>query len=46
MDYIRNLYGMKENLLPYAVLAVGYPKNEDANHFVDRYNKNSVHYVE
>ena len=46
MDFIRKLYGMEQNLLPYAVLAVGYPKDENANYFVDRYDESSVRYIE
>ena len=46
MDFIRKLYGMEQNLLLYAVLAVGYPKNENTNYFVDRYDESSVHYIE
>ena len=45
MAFIRQLYNLEESLLPYSVIAVGYPKNENANHFVDRYDESKVRYI-
>ena len=45
MNFIRKLYNLDKNMMPYSVLALGYPKNDDANHFVDRYNENCVQYI-
>ncbi len=45
MKYIQNLYNLQENLVPFSVIAVGYPKKEDANSFVDRYDEKRVHYI-
>ena len=45
MDFVKNLYGMDDDLLPYSVLAVGYPKMENANHFVDRYDESCIKYI-
>ena len=45
MDFISDLYKLTPNLKPYSVLAVGYPMDENANHFVDRYNEKCVRYI-
>jgi nitroreductase len=45
MKYIQNLYDLQENLVPFSVIAIGYPKKEDANSFVDRYDEKRVHYI-
>lgn len=44
MKYIQDLYDLKENLLPYSVIAIGYPKNSNANSFVDRFDETRIHY--
>jgi len=44
MDHIRGQFSLPEKVTPFAVLAVGYPDKEDANHFVDRYKEERVHY--
>ncbi len=45
MEYIQKLYDLDENLLPYSIIAVGYPKDDNANHFVDRFDEDKIHYV-
>ncbi len=45
MDYICELYGLSGNLIPYSVIAIGYPKNKDANKFIDRFDARRVRYV-
>lgn len=45
MQAIRNLYDLPQNLMPYSVLAIGYPQNASANHFVDRYDACRVRYI-
>lgn len=44
IDKIKAQYALPENLKPFAVIALGYPKEESANHFVDRWNAERVHY--
>lgn len=46
MEYIRNLYNLEEKILPYSVIAIGYPKDENANRFVDRYDDSRIRFVE
>ena len=45
IEYITNLYNLEENLTPYSVIAIGYAKNEDANKFIDRFDKERVKYI-
>ncbi len=45
MAYIQKLYNLSDNLLPYSVIAVGYPKDSNANAFIDRFEENRVHYI-
>ena len=45
MEFICNLFEIDEHLLPYSVIAVGYPKKEDANHFIDRFDPERVRYI-
>ncbi len=44
MNYIKDLFNLPSNIQPYCVIAVGYPKEEDANKFVDRYDETKIHY--
>jgi len=43
VESVRKLYNLPENIKPYALIAVGYPDGQK-NEFVDRYNKDRVHY--
>lgn len=45
MNYICNLYGLTHDILPYSVIALGYPKKKDANVFVDRYDESRIKYI-
>lgn len=45
MGNIAALYQLDETQLPYCVIALGYPKKENANHFVDRYDETCVCYI-
>jgi nitroreductase len=41
---VRNIFKLDEKIQPFAIIPVGYPMNEDANHFIDRYNEEKVTY--
>ena len=43
MDFIARLLKIPDNILPFGVVALGYPLNEDANRFIDRYDPKRVH---
>jgi len=38
------IFSLGENSQPFAIIPVGYPLNEDANHFVDRFEDGRVTY--
>lgn len=42
MEFVRNLFILSENLLPFGVISIGY--SDEPITFVDRYNKNKVHF--
>ena len=44
IDAVRAQFSLPEKLRPFAVVAVGYPKEKNANHFIDRWNGARVHY--
>ncbi len=46
INYIRNLYDISENLVPYSVIAVGYPADKNANSFVDRFDPSRIRYID
>ena len=41
---IREQFLLPENLTPFAVIALGYPKDPNANHFIERYDETRIHY--
>lgn len=43
-NYVKEMFGLKENLRPYCVIALGYPADGEENKFIDRYDKTRVHY--
>jgi nitroreductase len=44
VDAVKAQFSLPEKMKPFAVVAVGYPKAENANYFVDRWNAERVHY--
>jgi nitroreductase len=44
IDAVKTQFSLPERLRPFAVIAVGYPKAGNANHFVDRWDEERVHY--
>ncbi len=45
MSFITKMFNLDEKLLPYSVLALGYPEKDDANKFVDRYDESRIKYI-
>lgn len=45
MNYIREMFELPENLVPFTVIGLGYPKRENANTFVDRFDESKVTYI-
>ncbi len=44
MKVVSDLFNLPEGVKPYCVLAVGYPQEEDANKFVDRFDESKIHF--
>lgn len=42
--FVTNLLNIPHNIKPFAVIALGYPKDDNANHFVDRFDASRIHY--
>ena len=42
--FLTEMFNLPETVKPFAVLAIGYPADENANKFVDRYDERRVHY--
>ena len=41
---IIKIFDLPENVKPFAVVSIGYPAEENANKFVERYDESRVHY--
>ena len=41
---VKTQFSLPEGIRPFAVVAVGYPQEEGANHFADRWNAERAHY--
>ena len=41
---LTEMFNLPETVKPFAVLAIGYPADQNANKFVDRYDETRVHY--
>lgn len=42
--YVRDLFGLPEQVRPFALIALGYPAEGTGNHFTDRYEEKRVHH--
>lgn len=42
-EYVTKMYGLPEYIKPFALIALGYPKDQE-NQFVDRYQESRVHF--
>ena len=42
--FLIDMFNLPERVKPFAVIAIGYPAEENANRFVDRYEAERVHY--
>ena len=42
--FLTEMFSLPETVKPFAVVAVGYPADENANRFVDRYEESRVHW--
>ncbi|GLC31885.1 nitroreductase family protein [Clostridium omnivorum] len=42
INYIKNMFNLPENIIPYSLIPIGYPADEPK--FVDRFDSTKVHY--
>ncbi len=45
MKYVKNLYQLAQYEEAFSVIGIGYPKDAEANHFVDRFDVSKVMYI-
>lgn len=43
-EAVRKVFNLGEYLQPFAIIPIGYPQNDDANHFTDRYQEKKIHF--
>lgn len=44
IEFITKMFDVPENVKPYSLISIGYPADENANKFIDRYKAERVHY--
>lgn len=44
MGYISKIFSLPKDIKPFAVLAIGYPGDENANRFVSRFDPKKIHW--
>lgn len=44
MNYIRGIFKLKDNIIPFSIIAVGYSADGEENKFIDRYDEERIHY--
>lgn len=45
MEFIKNEFKLSNNFIPYSMIGIGYPKIENANSFIDRFDASRITYV-
>ncbi len=44
MTFVKEIFALPDHLQPFCLVAMGHPKAENANHFVDRFDQSRIHY--
>jgi nitroreductase len=44
VNYIREMFDLPENIIPFCIIAIGYPADGQENKFIDRFDEKRVHY--
>lgn len=45
MDFVTEMFNLEENIHPYSIVGIGYPKDPNANKFIDRFDASRVRYI-
>jgi len=43
MEKVKKQFELPEGITPFSVISIGYPAEENANHFVERFDKSRIH---
>lgn len=43
MQCIKEVFKLPDNIMPYCIIVIGYPKHDDDNKFIDRYDSTRIH---
>lgn len=44
MSFVSEVFGLEKGLMPFAIVALGYPAESQKNSFTDRYDPSRIHY--
>lgn len=44
IEALNSIFNVPSNLVPFSVLSIGYPQDDEANHFIDRFDSSKVMY--
>lgn len=44
MEHVSKIFSLPKDIKPFALLALGYPKDENANRFVSRFDPKKIHW--
>jgi nitroreductase len=44
IDTVLETFNIPNDLQPFSLIALGYPEDENANYFIDRYNKDKIYF--
>ena len=43
VKWVMQFFNLPQYIIPYAIISIGYPAKQDANHFVDRFDASRIH---
>lgn len=46
MKFIQDEFNLSRNLIPFSMIGIGYPKNENANVYLDRFDPSRINYID
>lgn len=44
INFIRDFFSLEDYLIPFSIVSIGYPEDETANKFIDRFDMQRIHY--
>lgn len=46
IERVQQVFNLDKHILPFSLIGIGYPKNENANVYVDRYDPSRISYID